>query len=144
MRVAAALAALVVALGAGACGDSPEDTAHQHGEDVGKAAASLTSATSVAQLQTATQDLKDAVGQVTSADGDRVQDQLRAQKTHLDQLIGDLRRVISAPDAATRDAARAELQGGVQDLRAQAAAFRASSDSVANAFWDGVKDGYDG
>jgi hypothetical protein len=144
VRAAAALAAIVVAVGLAACGDSPEDTAHQHGKDVGTAFRSLTTATSAAQLQTATQDLKDAVGQVTSNDGDRVQDQLRAQKTHLDQLIGDFKRVIGAPDAAARDTARTQMQGDLQDLRAQAGAFQSSNDSVANAFWDGVQDGYDG
>ena len=35
------------------------------------------------------------------------------------------------------------LKSAVQQMRAQADAFRSGTDSVANEFWRGVEDGYD-
>ena len=40
--------------------------------------------------------------------------------------------------------AKTALQGAAQDLRAQAEAFRSSNSSIANEFWRGFEDGYDG
>lgn len=141
--LAATAAALALALAGAGCGDSPEDTAHDHGEDVGEAFRALTESRSVTELDAATQDLKDAVAAVGDDDGSRVQSQLRAQQDKINQLIGGFKSVLSAPDADARDAARSELQGDVQDLQAQAQTFRHSADSVANAFWDGVQDGFE-
>jgi uncharacterized protein involved in exopolysaccharide biosynthesis len=131
--------ALAVA-GAG-CGDTREDTAKDHGQDVGKAFRALTDARSVAAVQEATQQLKDAVSAVGDSGGDHVQQQLRTQQTNVNQAIGDVKSALASGDAS---AAQAGLQSDLQDIRTQAQAFQSSNDSVANAFWDGVKSGYDG
>ena len=131
--------ALAVA-GAG-CGESPEDNAKDHGEDVGEAFRDLTSARSVPEIQDAAQELKKAVAAVGDSGGDRVQEQLKTQQGNVEAAINEVTAALGAGDAA---GAQAALQSNLQDARAQAQAFRSSGDSVANAFWDGVKDGYDG
>jgi hypothetical protein len=138
------LVAGVLGIAAAGCGDTPEDTAKDHGEDVGKAFRSLTEARSVSEVQDAAAKLKDSVAAVGDADGDRVQSQLRTQQDTVNAAIGDVRDTLTSgqPDAAST--ARTQLQGGLQDVRAQAQGFESSNDSVANAFWRGVKDGYDG
>jgi hypothetical protein len=139
----AALAGVTLALLAAGCGDSPEDTAHDQGKAVGAALEQLTGARSADELQAATARLKDAVGDVSDGVGDRARSQVDVQRDGLDQAIGDLRQALTSSDPDTAAAARTELQGDVQDLRARAGSFAASNDSVANSFWDGVKDGYD-
>lgn len=131
--------ALAVA-GAG-CGESPEDNARDHGEDVGEAFRDLTNARSAPEIQAAAQELKDAVAAVGDSGGDRVQEQLKTQQGNVEAAINEVTAALGAGDAA---GAQAALQSNLQDARAQAQAFRSSGDSVANAFWDGVKEGYDG
>jgi hypothetical protein len=130
--------ALAVA-GAG-CGESPEDTAKDHGEDVGEAFRDLTDARSVQEIDEAAVELKDAVAAVGDSGGDQVQQQLSTQQANVEQVIAGVRSALSAGDVA---GAQAALQSEIQEVRAQAQAFRSSGDSVANAFWDGVKKGYD-
>jgi hypothetical protein len=142
-RRATALALAAIALAVAGCGDSPEDTAHDQGEAVGAALQQLTQARSADELQAATDALKSAVGDVSDDVGDRARSQVSVQRDGLNQVIGDLRTALTSGDADRAAAARTELQGDVQDLRARAGSFSASSDSVANSFWDGVKDGYD-
>ena len=144
-RTALACCAGVLALGGAAgCGDSPEDTAHDQGKAVGSALEQLAGASNADELQAATTKLKDAVGDVSDDVGDRARSQVSVQRDGLNQAIGDLRQALTSSDPDTAAAARTELQGDVQDLRARAGSFAASSDSVANSFWDGVRDGYDG
>ena len=131
--------ALAVA-GAG-CGESPEDNARDHGEDVGEAFRDLTNARSAPEIQEAAQELKSAVAAVGDSGGDRVQEQLKTQQGNVEAAINEVTAALGAGDAA---GAQAALQSNLQDARAQAQAFRSSGDSVANAFWDGVKKGYDG
>jgi hypothetical protein len=57
--------------------------------------------------------------------------------------VATLRTAITSGDAAAQARARTQLQSDIQDLRSRAAAFSTSSDSVANSFWDGVRDGFD-
>lgn len=142
-RIVALASAGVLALGAGGCGDSPEDTAHDQGKAVGAALAQLTDARSADELQAAVTKLKDAVGDVSDDVGDRARSQVSVQRDGLNQAVGDLRQALSSSDPDTAATARTELQGDVQDLRARASSFASSNDSVANSFWDGVKDGYD-
>jgi hypothetical protein len=142
-RTTATALALAAALAVAGCGDSPEDTAHDQGKDVGSALAQLTAARSADELQAAATELKDAVGAVGDDVGDRARSQVSVQRDGLNQAIGDLRTALTSGDPDTAAAARTELQGDVQDLRSRASSFGASNDSVVNSFWDGVKDGYD-
>jgi imidazoleglycerol phosphate dehydratase HisB len=139
---AAALA--VVALAAAGCGDSPEDTAHDNGEALGEALAQIDDAQDVQELTSGTVALRQAVSDVSDDVGSRVRKQVDAQQDSLSSAVGDLRTAITSDDAEARDEARVKLQDSVQDLRSRASSFSDSSDSVANSFWDGVKDGYDG
>jgi hypothetical protein len=130
--------ALAVA-GAG-CGESPEDNAKDRGEDVGEAFRDLTNARSAAEIEKAGQELKDAVAAVGDSGGDRVQQQLAVQQTSVDQAVAEVKSALAAGGLAS---ALVALQSQLQEVRAQAQSFRSSGDSVANAFWNGVKEGYD-
>jgi len=139
----ALVAAAALAPVAAGCGDSPEDTAHDNGKDVGQALQALSSATNAQELQAAGQQLRDAVSQAAGdAKGD-LRDQVRVQVDHLNKAIGQFRTAVTSDDQARSAAAREELQAELQQARTQAAAFDDSGDSVTNAFWQGVKDGYD-
>jgi hypothetical protein len=141
-RTVAALAAL--ALAAAGCGDSPEDTAHDNGKAVGEALKSLMNADNADQVRAAGQDLRDAVSEAADSAGDTARQQVRVQTDHLNKAIGQFRTAATSSDQQRADAARLEMQSEIQDARTQAAAFRDSGDSKTNAFWQGVKDGYDG
>jgi gas vesicle protein len=133
------LAGALAVAGAG-CGETPEDNAKDHGEDVGEAFRDLTDARSVSEIEAAAQQLKDAVAAVGDSGGDHVKQQLSTQQATVQQAIANVKSELAAGDVA---GARATLQNDLQDVRAQAQAFQSSNDSVANAFWNGVKDGYD-
>jgi hypothetical protein len=137
-----ALAAL--ALAAAGCGDSPEDTAHDNGKAVGEALQSLMNADNADEVRAAGQDLRDAVAKSLDSAGDTARQQVRVQTDHLNKAIGQFRTAATSGDQQRADAARLEMQSEIQDARTQAAAFRDSGDSKTNAFWQGVKDGYDG
>jgi hypothetical protein len=122
------------------CGESPEDNAKDHGEDVGEAFRDLTNARTAPEIQQAAKELKNAVAAVGDSGGDRVAEQLKTQQANVEAAIGEVTTALAAGDAA---GAQAALQSNLQDVRAQAQAFESSNDSVANAFWDGVKKGYD-
>jgi hypothetical protein len=141
-------AALAVAalLGAGAlagCGDSPEDTAHSDGKAVGKALAQLGDARNAQELTSGATAVRNAVSDVSDDVGDRVRRQVDAQRDSLDAVVGNLRTAVTSNDAAAQANARTQLQSDLQDLRSRATSFSKSNDSVANSFWDGVKDGFD-
>jgi hypothetical protein len=146
MRARGMTAVVVAALAvtAGGCGDSPEDTAHDNGEAVGESLRALMNADSADALKSAGQDLRDAVAQAADSAGDTARQQVRVQTDHLNKAIGDLRQAVTSSNPDTAAAARTELQAEIQEARSQAAAFRDSGDSRTNAFWQGVKDGYDG
>jgi gas vesicle protein len=133
------LTGALAATGAG-CGETPEDNAKDHGEDVGEAFRDLTDARSVAEIEDAAQQLKDAVAAVGDSGGDRVKEQLGTQQANVEQAVAAVKSELAAGDVS---AAQATLQNDLQDVRAQAQAFQSSNDSVANAFWAGVKEGYD-
>jgi|tagenome__1003787_1003787.scaffolds.fasta_scaffold20495675_1 hypothetical protein len=142
-RLCAAAAAGALALGLAACGDSPEDTAHDNGKAVGQALQDLSQAGDPAAVQAAAGELRTAVANVDDDVGDRVRNQVAVQRDGLNKAIGQVRTAATAsnPDAAAQ--ARSELEGQVGELRSQAASFASTNDSVTNSFWDGVRDGYD-
>jgi hypothetical protein len=141
-------AALAVAalLGGGAlagCGDSPEDTAHSNGKAVGEALAQLGDARNAQELTSGVTAVRNAVGDVGDDVGDRVRGQVDAQRDSLNAVVGDLRTAITSDNTTAQANARTQLQSDIQDLRSRATSFSKSNDSVANSFWDGVKDGFD-
>lgn len=138
--------ALAALLGGGAlsgCGDSPEDTAHSDGKAVGTALAQLGDARNAQELTSGVTAVRNAVGDVSDDVGDRVRRQVDAQRDSLNGVVGDLRTAITSDDATAQANARTKLQSDIQDLRSRATSFSTSDDSVANSFWDGVKDGFD-
>jgi hypothetical protein len=143
MRRAAAVLIAALALAVAGCGDSPEDNAHSSGKKVGVALRQVSDAGSADQLQSALGNLRNAVGDVSDDVRGRVRSQARVQQDTVNQAIGSIRDAITSTDPTTRTNARNELQAQLQSLRNQAAANANTRDSVTNAFWDGVKDGYD-
>lgn len=141
-RTAAVVAVLALVLSA--CGDSPEDTAHDNGEDVGQALRSLMNADDADALRSAGDELRGAVAESVDDAGDRLRQQIQVQVDHLNAAIGNFRTATTATDADAAAAARTELQAEVQQARSQAAGFRDTGSSVTNAFWQGVRDGFDG
>lgn len=144
MRRRGGLAVALAVVALAGCGDSPEDTAHSDGKAVGQALAQLSQATNAQELTSATTALRQAVGDVSDDVGDRVRKQVDAQRDSLDSVVGNLRTAITSDDSAAQGQARTALQSDIQDLRSRAGSFSESNDSVANSFWDGVKDGFDG
>jgi gas vesicle protein len=141
--IAGALAALLLVFAAG-CGDSPEDNAHDSGKKVGEALRQIADADSVDSVQAGVADLRKAVGDVSDDVSSRVRSQARVQQDTLNGAIGAFKQSVTATDPDAKAAAKSELQGQIQDLRTQASSSANTRDSVTNAFWDGVKDGYDG
>lgn len=143
MRRTATILIAALALAVAGCGSSPEDNAHDSGKKVGEALRQVADAGSVDQLQSAFANLRTAVGDVSSDVSSRVRSQARVQQDTVNQAIGALKQSVTSTDPNARAAGRAELQEQVQNLRTQAASSANTRDSVTNAFWDGVKDGYD-
>lgn len=144
-RMTATLAVAAL-LGGGAlagCGDSPEDTAHSDGKAVGKALAQLSDARSAQELTSGVTAVRTAVGDVSSDVSSQVRQQVGAQRDSLNAVVDTLRTAITSTDPAAQANARTQLQSDIQDLRARAASFSESDNSVTNSFWDGVKDGFD-
>jgi hypothetical protein len=126
---AVALAALAV----GACGKSPEDKARDDGKQVGAAVRGLFDARSLDDAKTAAGEVRNAVGEVGKDARKVVESQVATQSATLSQGVealtsGDLNNV----------------KESAQQIRAQAESFRHSGNSVANEFWRGFEEGYDG
>ena len=130
--VAAALAVLA------GCGDSPEDQARDNGKDVGKAVRAVADSTSVEEAQQAVGDLRTAVEDLDSDTREHVQSQVDTQRDELTQGVD------AAKSAGSFDQAKTELAGTAQNLRSQADSFQDSNNSIANEFWRGFEEGYDG
>ena len=126
-------AALAVTLLLGACGDSPEDKAHNDGKKVGEATRTLFDSRSVDQAKTAANDLRNAANDV----GDEVRKTVRTQ-------LATQRDTLQRAVQGVKQGDLPQVKDSVQQIRAQADAFRHSNDSVANEFWRGFEEGYDG
>ena len=131
------LAAVFAVLVAG-CGSSPEDKARDDGKDVGTAVRAVRDATSVDAAGQALNDLKDAVDQVHTDTRDHIKDQVSTLRGQIQGSI-DTARAAGNPADAT-----ASLQTSAANIRAQADAFRNGNNSIANEFWRGFEEGYDG
>jgi hypothetical protein len=138
VRRAAAIAAVVLgALSLGACGDSPEDEARSDGERVGTELRALFDARDLAAARTAATDLRTAVEEVSNDTAERV-------KAQIDTQSGTIANAVEAVGAGDPQAALDTLRVAAQAIRAQAASFRSGNDSIANEFWRGFEEGYDG
>jgi hypothetical protein len=136
LRQLAALTVAVVVLAG--CGQSPEDKARDDGKDVGEAVRSVADATSIDQAQQAIGELRSAVNGMDGDTRKRVKSQVQTQR---DQISNGVQ---AARKAGSFDQAKQQLASTAQDLRAQAESFRDSNNSIANEFWRGFEDGYDG
>ena len=137
MRRLLALAVIAIIALAG-CGSSPEDKARDDGKAVGKAVRAVKDATSVDQASSALNDLKDAVDKVHTDTRDHIKDQVSTLRGQVSGAV-DAARAAGSPADAT-----ASLQTSAQNVRAQADAFRNGNNSIANEFWRGFEEGYDG
>jgi hypothetical protein len=131
-RAAFVAAVLAAALALAGCGDSPEDEARDDGEQIGQAARALADARTAEEATAALQELGAAAQEVTDDTREAVREQLETQGA-------SLRKAAEALGKGDQTA----VQESVQNVRAQADAFRSGSDSVANEFWRGFEDGYD-
>jgi small-conductance mechanosensitive channel len=131
VRRVAVLLAMTLVLGA--CGTSPEDKAHDDGKKVGEATRALFDSRSVASAKSAVSELRSAVDGVRDEINQSVRTQLDTQRDTLSRAVQGLRQ--GDVQAAKDD---------VQQVRAQADAFRHSNSSVTNEFWRGFEEGYDG
>jgi Sec-independent protein translocase protein TatA len=133
------LAAIVaVAIAVAGCGSSPEDKARDDGKAVGKAVREVKDATSVDQATQALNDVKAAVDEVHTDTRDHIKDQVSTLRGQISGSI-DTAKAAGNPADAT-----ASLQTSAQNVRAQADAFRNGNNSIANEFWRGFEEGYDG
>jgi small-conductance mechanosensitive channel len=131
-RATTVAAALLAALALGACGTSPEDEARNEGEQIGADLRDLGAVTSADEARTVLGNLQSDVQDLSEETRDAVSEQIDTQRETLTSAVDDLQ---SGEEGA--------LKSAVQQMRAQADAFRSGTDSVANEFWRGVEDGYD-
>jgi gas vesicle protein len=131
-RATTVAAALLAALVLGACGTSPEDEARNEGEQIGADLRDLGTVTSADEARTVLGNLQSDVQDLSEETRDAVSEQIDTQRETLTSAVDDLQ---SGEEGA--------LKSAVQQMRAQADAFRSGTDSVANEFWRGVEDGYD-
>jgi hypothetical protein len=132
LAVAVALVALA------GCGESPEDEARDDGKQVGEAVRAIGDATSLEAAQAAVADLRTTIQDLDSETRERVQEQVETQGDELSKGIDAI------TEAGSFEEAQSELQSSAQDLRAQADSFRSGTNSIANEFWRGFEEGYDG
>ena len=128
----------LVAIALAGCGESPEDEARDNGENVGEAVRSLIDSTSIEDAQNAINQLRTAVDDLDPDVRDKVQKQIETQRDVLSGAVDDART------AGSFDEAKADLAGAGQQMRSQAESFQNSSESIANEFWRGFEQGYDG
>jgi len=134
MRRTAIVAALAVAVfGVGACGKSPEDEARKDGKQVGEAVRELRDAESLDQAKAAVGDLRKAVGELGEDARDAVSSQVETQSN----TLSDAAEALGSGDLDG-------VKEGAQEIRSQAEAFKHGNNSVANEFWRGFEEGYDG
>jgi len=131
-RATAFAATLLAAVSFAACGSSPEDDARNEGEQIGADLRDLGTVTSADEARTVLENLRSDVQDLSEETRDAVSEQIDTQRETLTSAVDDLQ---SGEEGA--------LKSAVQQMRAQADAFRSGTDSVANEFWRGVEDGYD-
>jgi hypothetical protein len=129
VRRLATLAAVALAVASAGCGSSPEDKAHDAGEQIGGDLYTVRTASSVEQVTDALDDIRTEVqdlGELPAGYRDQISD-----------IASQLRSSLQgASDAASRRAALA-------DARSQLEALNSDTNSVVNEFRRGVREGYE-
>ncbi len=146
-RSAAALVVAALAIGAAACGSSssPQDVAKSNGEKVGKAAKELTSASSVADVESGVKDLQAALQDVEKNVKDKsgqLKKEVDSTKASLTTAFDGVKEAVKSRDISALSSSIGAFQVAVSNIGDDATALGASSDKIVKAFWTGVKDGY--
>jgi len=136
LRTIAAVAAAVAALAG--CGEAPEDQARDDGKDVGQAVRGVADASSVDEMRQAIEELRTAVNGLDGDTRERVQSQVETQRDEIAKGVDE------AVSSGNLQDAQQQLKSTAQTLRSQADSFRDSNNSIANEFWRGFEEGYDG
>jgi ABC-type transporter Mla subunit MlaD len=129
MRRAALVAAAALALAAAGCGSSPEDKAKDAGEEIGGQLYTVRTASSVAEVRDALEQIKQEVqdlGELPAGYRDQISDIATQLQTSLQ----------GASDAAARRTALADARSQLQELSSE-------TNSVVNEFRRGVRQGYE-
>ena len=139
-----ALAAILAAVTIAAWPTSEADKARADGDRLGEAVAQLYNAQSSADVDAALTEIHAAAGDTRDHAGDRVADQVADQEDALARAADGFAGVHTSSDAFEVDLYQAELDIAVDDLTAQASAFRADGPEVEQAFWEGFQGGLNG
>ena len=127
-RVATVLLAAVALVAAG-CGESPEDKAHDAGQDIGEELYDLRTAATPADAQEAVRDIREEIAEVQS-------DLSPAVRERLASIGEDLRGGLETADTPSQ---RTQV---FANALAQLEALRSDSDSVVNELIRGVREGF--
>ena len=139
-----ALAAVLVAVAIAVWPTSEADKARDDGDRLGEAVGQLYNAQSTADVDAALTEIHAAAADTREHAGDRVADQVADQEDGLARAADGFVGVDTSSDAFEVDPYQAELDIAVNDLTAQASAFRADGPEVEQAFWDGFQGGFSG
>jgi hypothetical protein len=123
---------------------SETDKAHDDGKQVGLAVNHLYYADSTAEADAAIAELNAAVADTRDHAGDAVADQVAVQQSSLSRAADDYTGALTADDEFDQELYQADLEGTVDDLKAQANDFRDQGSDVHEAFWQGVDEGLSG
>ena len=139
-RIVAAILAASLALAG--CGESPEDEARDDGKAVGEATRALYDATTPEETQAAAVELRSSIEGLGEDARERVREQVETQGDTLNKA-GEAYRTAAA-EGGDVEGARNELRNAIQQIASQADSYRSGNDSIANEFWRGFEDGFDG
>jgi len=127
-RVATVLLAAVALVAAG-CGESPEDKAHDAGQDIGEELYDLRTAATPADAQEAVRDIREEIAEVQS------------DLSPAAQILADRRQALADGGLETADTPSQRTQVFANAL-AQLEALQSDSDSVVNELIRGVREGF--
>lgn len=139
-RLAIAAATLALA----ACGQAPEDEAHEDGERLGQAIARLYAAETPEDAREAVDEVIAARNEVRQDAAERVSDHADVQRDSLREAVEAYQEAQTATEAADVESARTDLRSAIQDVMAQASSARTEGDSIEREFWRGVTEGFKG
>ena len=139
-RLAIAAATLALA----ACGQAPEDEAHEDGERLGQAIAHLYAAETPEDAREAVDEVVTARNEVRQDAAERVSDHADVQRDSLREAVEAYQEAQTATEASDVESARTDLRSAIQDVMAQASSARTEGDSIEREFWRGVTEGFKG
>jgi protein-tyrosine-phosphatase len=142
-RVLAVVPVIALLAGAG-CGESPEDEAREEGKELGQAVHQLYEAETSQEIFQAMDRVVAARDNLRSDVRKVAGEQLEVQSDSLADATEAIGEAATATTAQELDDARQDLRNAIQNIRAQAETFESQNDALANAFWRGFQEGYDG